>query len=300
MNEPLGSGTSEAGRPGGQHKYAAMRLLGGIVLSVLITPVPGFIPSSCSSTFGGARWLRHPLTPAADVHSAYLVILSPRTRRTTTAVTPSTRRPRGKRLHSTLGETPADVTAPTDPVSVPGDGNAAAPGLDGDWRTGGSAAEGMQGGGSNSTPPSVAPSSPSPLVALALLNAVTLLWGTQHAVIKLILQGNLSPGVTNFARFGIAALLFAPWTPGVLRDPPSLPFSPVDAEGVSGEGLGDGGGGGGGRDGSATTTWRAGAELGVWMFLGFAFQTIGLGFTSARSAGSHIPYRFEQKIRGKA
>lgn len=145
--------------------------------------------------------------------------------------------------------------------------------------------------GSTTMPPDAASAA---LLPLALLNAVTLLWGTQHAVIKLILQENLSPGVTNFARFGIAALLFSPWTPGVLRDPPSVvdmlagkkgPSSSAKAA-VAGEETGDGDGddtrGGDSCSSSAVDTWRAGAELGVWMFLGFAFQAVGLGFTTAR------------------
>ncbi|CAM9360438.1 unnamed protein product [Ectocarpus sp. 4 AP-2014] len=128
----------------------------------------------------------------------------------------------------------------------------------------------------------------SSLLPLALLNAVTLLWGTQHAVIKLILQEDLSPGVTNFARFGIAALIFSPWTPGVLRDTPSIPDILTGQVGVgdkAGGELGAADGSGGGGDAAAAETWRAGAELGVWMFLGFAFQSIGLGLTTAsRSA----------------
>ncbi|CAM9581339.1 unnamed protein product, partial [Hapterophycus canaliculatus] len=129
------------------------------------------------------------------------------------------------------------------------------------------------------------------LLPLVLLNAVTVLWGTQHAVIKLILQEDLSPGVTNFARFGIAAIMFSPWTPGLFRNIPSIADLVSGKVGVSrGEGdeidgSGAGGAGGGDGDGSAVETWRAGAELGVWMFLGFAFQSIGLGFTTAsRSA----------------
>lgn len=120
----------------------------------------------------------------------------------------------------------------------------------------------------------------SSLVPLALLNTVTVLWGTQHAVIKLILQEDLSPGVTNFARFAIAALIFSPWTPGVLRDTPSIPdllTGQVDVGAKEGGELGAADGGG-----AAAETWRAGAELGVWMFLGFAFQSIGLGLTTAR------------------
>lgn len=151
--------------------------------------------------------------------------------------------------------------------------------------------EGVQGSSTTMSPDAAAAAA---LLPLALLNAVTLLWGTQHAVIKLILQEDLSPGVTNFARFGIAALLFSPWTPGVLRDPPSVVEivagnAPSLAKGAAaGKEVGDGnrdgarGGGGGGGRSSAVDTWRAGAELGAWMFLGFAFQAVGLGFTTAR------------------
>jgi drug/metabolite transporter (DMT)-like permease len=45
------------------------------------------------------------------------------------------------------------------------------------------------------------------------------------------------PGLLNFLRFGLASLLFLPWTP--------LPT----ADGNRG-------------------IWRAGTELGIWMFLG--------------------------------
>ena len=124
-------------------------------------------------------------------------------------------------------------------------------------------------------------SATSTLLPLALLNGVTVLWGTQHAVIKLVLQGDLSPGVTNFARFSIAALLFSPWTPGLLRDVPPLPFSPA-AQDKDLNTTQDWQGGRGAEDGDAAEIWRAGAELGVWMFLGFAFQAIGLEFTTAR------------------
>lgn len=150
--------------------------------------------------------------------------------------------------------------------------------------------EGVQGSSTTTTmPPDAA------LLPLLLLNVVTLLWGTQHAVIKLILQDNLSPGVTNFARFGIAALLFSPWTPGILRDPPSvvdmIAGKKVDAcsqarGAAAGKEIGDGVRDGDDGSGKAGDTWRAGAELGVWMFLGFAFQAVGLGFTTARSAKS--------------
>ncbi|CAM9288861.1 unnamed protein product [Choristocarpus tenellus] len=120
------------------------------------------------------------------------------------------------------------------------------------------------------------------ILPLVLLNVVTVLWGTQHAVIKLILESDLTPGVTNLARFFLAALIFSPWTPGLFLRPPALPFSPFPTT-ITEE-----------RGGEVfqtrtsvgvAETWLAGSELGLWMFLGFAFQAVGLGFTTAsRSA----------------
>lgn len=133
-----------------------------------------------------------------------------------------------------------------------------------------------------SPPSSTSSKAMSALLPLALLNAVTVLWGTQHAVIKLILQSDLSPGVTNFVRFSVAAVLFSPWTPGLLRDVPPLPFSssaaPRDSKANMAEEWQDSEQ----AQDNTVETWRAGAELGLWMFLGFAFQAIGLGFTTAR------------------
>jgi hypothetical protein len=71
-----------------------------------------------------------------------------------------------------------------------------------------------------------------------LLNMVTVLWGTQHAVIKsTLLNAPDSPGLMNFCRFALASLLFIPWTPNPAKE--------------EDRGL-----------------WRAGVELGLWMFLG--------------------------------
>ncbi|CAM9585954.1 unnamed protein product, partial [Phaeothamnion confervicola] len=129
------------------------------------------------------------------------------------------------------------------------------------------------------------------VLPVVLLNAVTILWGTQHAVIKFILdEGGCTPGMLNFARFGLAALVFAPWTPGLLAEPLPLPFSNLD--------LGRSEDDRAGADtctsadaeaqpAAATTVaaWRAGSELGLWMFLGFGFQAVGLASTTAsRSA----------------
>lgn len=75
--------------------------------------------------------------------------------------------------------------------------------------------------------------------AYALLNLVTVLWGTQHAVIKAgLLAAPDHPGTLNALRFALAALLFLPWTPN--------PFQREQRDGI----------------------WRTGGELGLWMFAG--------------------------------
>ena len=90
----------------------------------------------------------------------------------------------------------------------------------------------------------------APDAAVATLGLVTALWGSQHAVTKLALSSgdDLAASLTAL-RFFVAAAATAP-------------FFPDDA-----------------------ATRAAGAELGLWAFLGFAFQTVGLETTTAtRSA----------------
>ena len=80
---------------------------------------------------------------------------------------------------------------------------------------------------------------------------VTAAWGTQHSVAKAALDsvGDGHALELTAARFVVAALAL-------------INFRPKDEE-----------------------TWRWGAELGVWSFLGFALQTVGLETTTAtRSA----------------
>ena len=97
---------------------------------------------------------------------------------------------------------------------------------------------------------------------LQLWNAATLIWGSQHPIIKDVVA-DASPSSTNAARFCIAAAASLPFLPGA-------PWR-ATAEG---------------RDPELTAnTWSAGFELGCWSFLGFALQAIGLQFTTAsRSA----------------
>jgi hypothetical protein len=79
----------------------------------------------------------------------------------------------------------------------------------------------------------------TPTVAFVLLNLVTILWGTQHAVIKSTLSAVPdTAGLINLLRFGLASLLFLPWTPNAFKE---------ENKGI----------------------WKAGAELGLWMFAGY-------------------------------
>mmetsp|Transcript_13378 Transcript_13378/g.27197 ORF Transcript_13378/g.27197 Transcript_13378/m.27197 type:complete len:353 (-) Transcript_13378:635-1693(-) len=81
----------------------------------------------------------------------------------------------------------------------------------------------------------------SPGVALHL---ATLLWGSQHAVIKNLLS-DMTADQVNLDRFLLAALVFTPFLP------------------------------------RERSSWSAAAELSFWMFLGYAFQSIGLLTTTA-------------------
>ena len=87
-----------------------------------------------------------------------------------------------------------------------------------------------------------------------ILNAVAVIWGTQHVVIKSSLDAFPSPSVLNFWRFATSAVLFLPAFVRTMST-------------------------------KNTRTLRAGAELGLWTTLGFAFQSIGLlSTTASRSA----------------
>lgn len=94
------------------------------------------------------------------------------------------------------------------------------------------------------------PPAPHPQHALAVgaIVLLTLLWGTTFLVVKQTVV-DLNPSWLNFIRFSLAALCVLPY----LRWQ-----GPV---------------------------WRAGAELGLWLTVGYATQTIGLQYTSVgRSA----------------
>ena len=94
---------------------------------------------------------------------------------------------------------------------------------------------------------------PTPTLAL---HSAALIWGSQHSVVKTLVEQVDSPPIVNAARFLLAASLTAPWWPAI----PS-------------------------RNSQGQRTWKAGLELGFLMWLGFALQAAGLADTTAtRSA----------------
>ncbi|CAE7026307.1 unnamed protein product [Symbiodinium microadriaticum] len=98
--------------------------------------------------------------------------------------------------------------------------------------------------------------------AIVVLGVVTVLWGSQHSIIKYTLQqganDSLQAASLNLVRFGLAGLCFSPW----------LPAARPERQGVR-----------------ARLEWRAGAELGFWLFLGFCLQAAGLLYTTAQRSG---------------
>ena len=115
----------------------------------------------------------------------------------------------------------------------------------------------------------------APPLSIFLLNLVAVIWGSQHAVIKLIVEDS-SAGPFTLLRFGVAALIASPYTPG-------LSGFWKDAKNVNSDDSGNSSDNG--ADKTLQNTWRWGAEMGLWMFLGFSFQAIGLATTTAQRSG---------------
>jgi drug/metabolite transporter (DMT)-like permease len=99
------------------------------------------------------------------------------------------------------------------------------------------------------------------MTAVVQLNFVAIIWGSQHALIKSVVAGENShgdPSVFNLLRFGLSAAIASPYTPSLRRN------------GIFEDNF---------------KTWRWGIELGLYMFLGFCFQSIGLEYTTAQRSG---------------
>jgi drug/metabolite transporter (DMT)-like permease len=165
-----------------------------------------------------------------------------------------------------------------------------------------------------------------PIQSIILLNLVAVIWGTQHAVIKGIVDDSaidigtgfvtwienadvksIQPSVVSsangergdstaayftLARFGIAAILASPYMPGwglvltCIRErfgfiKPKIDRSEFD-DGTHNNPTQKV------QEQSYSTiahAWKYGAELGLYMFLGYAFQAIGLETTTASRSG---------------
>mmetsp|Transcript_4624 Transcript_4624/g.6679 ORF Transcript_4624/g.6679 Transcript_4624/m.6679 type:complete len:450 (+) Transcript_4624:146-1495(+) len=108
-----------------------------------------------------------------------------------------------------------------------------------------------------------------PADSVILLNLVAVIWGSQHAVIKTCVS-DIDPSSLSLVRFFLGALIA---TPGILprnSDKQHIHVSSTmekfDKEKVK-------------------LILRWGAEMGFWMFLGYAFQAIGLEYTTAQKSG---------------
>jgi drug/metabolite transporter (DMT)-like permease len=87
-----------------------------------------------------------------------------------------------------------------------------------------------------------------------LLNLVAVLWGSQHLIIKNAVNSYPSPSLVNFSRFITSLIFFIPSAYNAIKSKNML-------------------------------TIKAGMELGLYSFLGFTCQAVGLQFTTAsRSA----------------
>ena len=123
-------------------------------------------------------------------------------------------------------------------------------------------------------------SSPNPWCLLFLLNVVAIIWGTQHPIIKIVVDSgsdfddgvitkamsnkevssatdNVSPALAVLLRFAVAAILSSP---SII----SMIFRPRKR---------------------IAKIWRWGFELGIYMTTGFALQAMALTITTAQRSG---------------
>ena len=121
--------------------------------------------------------------------------------------------------------------------------------------------------------------------AYAILNSVTVIWGSQHVIIKSALDSYPTASTVNFWRFVVSSLLFLPalYRGGssnneVVSQPTDGPDEEKEKAKKSPDEEKE-------KAKKAYFVLRAGCELGLYTFLGFGFQAIGLESTTAsRSA----------------
>ena len=122
--------------------------------------------------------------------------------------------------------------------------------------------------------------------SIILLNIVAVIWGTQHSFIKLVVD-DCDPSAISLTRFALAALI-ATLGPILFNDKNNAESSnsddssgncsvvPSSSSSSSSDCIDQGESGGIITLEEDKLAWRWGIEMGLWMFLGYAFQAIGL------------------------
>ena len=113
----------------------------------------------------------------------------------------------------------------------------------------------------------------APPTSVILLNLVAIIWGSQHAIIKTVVD-DCDPAAFTFLRFGLATVIASPYLPGVKQIVLNSFRANDDDDDIEKE-----------NEIDLWTPWRWGLEMGLWMFLGFSLQAIGLQTTTAQRSG---------------
>lgn len=119
----------------------------------------------------------------------------------------------------------------------------------------------------------------TPPLSVVLLNIVAVIWGSQHAIIKTIVDDS-DPAAFTFLRFGLGSLIASPYLPGVqqtVRKTTNKIKSFATKDDYNNDHKKD--------EIDLWKPWRWGIEMGLWMFLGFSLQAIGLQTTTAQRSG---------------
>ena len=98
-----------------------------------------------------------------------------------------------------------------------------------------------------------------PAESVLLLNVVAVIWGSQHPLIKMVVD-DCDASAFSLVRFAFAALIASIFSTNWNVENNNTSEEDNDMKKMS----------------KAKLTWRWGAEMGLWMFLGYAFQAIGL------------------------
>jgi drug/metabolite transporter (DMT)-like permease len=111
------------------------------------------------------------------------------------------------------------------------------------------------------------------LIAYFLLNLVAIIYGTQHPLIKISMDSYPSTSLVNFWRFLLSSLLFLPvFLKMIYNNNTDINNNDINNDDIN-------------NNNDDINKYKAGIELGIYTFLGFAFQAIGLETTTAsRSA----------------